>query len=720
MNAKTLIILAVILVALAVLVVVRQSGRERPTLIEQARVEVLMPPGITAANLKRIELYAGNAPDEKLVVARADVNAPWRVVSHFDAPATDDMVTRFTDALFKLRGDLREEAVAPERLAEFGLGEEAAFHVAAYTDAGETPAVHLLLGKAAQGGTVFMRRAGEMTIFDDKTNLRTTAGIYGEDQQPQSSNWLEKRVLDLDPETTLTRVAVTLPDKQITFAREQAPQPETETESEEDTPEPVEAPAPEFVWTVVEGGPEAEFKPAIWENNVRSLMSLRASDIVDPAPLADYGLDAPAYRAVISVEGREDDIVIEGGRPTRTGEGFVRVVGVEPPVVYKLFTSTFEQVFPKTGNLFEFPRLAGNVTADGIERIEIAHEGAPSIVLEQGDDAWRVVQPAADLAAQEDTVRQAAAALASAAPADYAGADAETGPFDWTITATIDGEPRVLHLGADSKSIDGVYARFGDAPAVYTLSRTDANRLMLAPKDLFQMKLLDVAMGDVASIEAVMPDKRVRLEKQGENWVADAEGGPFEPDQALARTLAAGVLDFQAMDLRTDVTAPPAGAEPLHVFTVTDVDGGVHTLQFFEAPEGEGRLLVFADGIAHAMASDRAAADVVGRRINDVVKSRPAPETAESAEPVDEAAPVGEAEPPGDEAAAAEEKPADVQVVIPGLEGGLPLVTPAAPGDPVTVTLPAIPEPAEEEGELAEAEEDLPAAEEQPEAVAVE
>jgi hypothetical protein len=694
MNAKTLIILAVILVALAVLVVVRQSRRERPTLIEQAGVEVLMPSSINTANIKRIELYAGNAPEEKLAVARDDANAPWRVVSHYSAPASDDMITRFTDALFKLRGDLREEAPAPERLEEYGLGEEAAFHVAVYTDTGDTPAVHLLVGKAAQGGTVFMRRADEMRIFDDKTNLRTTAGIYGEDQTPQPNSWLNMQVLDLDADATLTRVAVALPDKQITFAREQAPRPETEAESGEDAEEPAEEPEPEFVWTVAEGGPEAEFKPAIWENNLRSIKSLRASDIVDPAPLADYGLDEPAYRAVISVEGREDDIVIEGGRPTRSGEGFIRVAGVDPPVVYKLFSSTFEQVFPKTGNLFNFPKLADWAAADQVERVEIAREGAPLIVMEQGEDGWRVVQPAAGLEIQQDTLRQVATAIAAITPADYAAPDAETGPFAWTITATMGGQQRVLRLGADSKSIDGVYARFGDATAVYAIRRTDANRLMLAPKDIFQLRLFDVAMGDVAAIEAAMPDKRARLEKQGENWVADAEGARFEPDQALARTLATGVLDFQAMDLRTDVTAPPAGAEPLHVFTVTDVNGGVHTLQFFEAPEGEGKLLVFADGMAHAMESDRAAADVIGRRINDVVRSRPAPEGEEetgTAETAEEAAAVGEAE--SVEEQALEDTPVDVQVVIPSREDGLPAVTPAAPGDPDTLTLPAPPEP---------------------------
>jgi hypothetical protein len=640
MNAKALIPLALILVVLVGLVLLRQQGKEVTTIIEQAALESLVPDDLTQDDIRRITLYQGEAEDaEKVVLAREDAKAPWRVASQFDAPAIGNDVDKFLGVIFDIQGDLREEASSDEGLARYQLKDDEAIHLVLATEdtAEAEPALHLLLGKQANS-TLFIRRAGEMAIYDEQAQVREETGVFGEGQQPTASKWVNKDILGLEADAQIVSVAATLPDKAFTLA-------EVEVEVPVDTPaeESTEGEAAEVIpaepqmvreWQVTEGGPGLELKTDTWSGNVNRLTTLRATDVVDPADLSAYGLDNPAYRTTLKIRGQENEIVLEGGRPEKNGDGYLRVAGVEPPVVYKLFGSNFELAFPKTGTLFDYPKFGEGATTDTISRIEVVKAGSPALVIEPENESWKIVQPALELPAQETTLTQIATTITSATPADYAGEGVETGPYDWTITAMVNGEARTLHLGADSTAIDGVYARYGDNPAVYTLARTDANKLMITPDKAFQTALFDATVDTVQGVVFQGAEQRLVLTKVGEDWQM-AEGAVNYPvDTVKARSFITSAIGLQGDALRLDApTALPGDA----LYTVEVMtEGGREQAQFGADPADAARLLAYTDGLPVALGETKSNLEALDILASAVVESKIEPAAPEEADGVEE------------------------------------------------------------------------------------
>src|SRR5690606_732141 len=127
-------------------------------------------------------------------------------------------------------------------------------------------------------------------------------------------------------------------------------------------------PEPEAKWVLVAGGPGGEAKESGITNLMRKFTNLSASDIVDPTKTAEYGLDAPGFKATIHTKEGEP-VVLEGGRGEGATDGYVRVASAGGDRVYKLDSYTFGQVFPKGSTLFT---LEGFTYPDNaIDRIEV-------------------------------------------------------------------------------------------------------------------------------------------------------------------------------------------------------------------------------------------------------------------------------------------------------------------------------------------------------------
>lgn len=658
MNAKALIPLALILVVLAGLVLLRQQGRETPTIIEQADLESLVPDDLTQDDIRRITLYLGDADDaDKVILARSDARAPWRVASQFDAPAIADDVAEFLGVIFNMQGDLREEVSSDEGLTRYQIKDDEAIHLALATEdtAEAEPALHLLLGKQTGAATLFVRRAGERKVYDEQAEVRQQTGVFGEGQRPTASKWVNKDILGLEADAQIVSVAATLPDKAFAIAEvevELPAEPFAEETGEEEAADVAPAePVKIREWQVIEGGPGHDLKADTWASNVSRLNTLRASDVVDPADLAAYGLENPAYRTALKIRGHEGEIVLEGGRPEKNGDGYLRVAGVEPPVVYKLFGSNFELAFPKTGTLFEYPKFGEGAALDTIERIEVVRAGQPALVIEPEDDAWKVTQPAVDLPVEETTLRQVATTITTATPTDYADEDAVTGPFDWTITALVNGEARTLHLGADSAAVDGVYARHGDSPTVYTLARTDANKLMLTPDDVFQTALFDATVDTVQGVVFQGAEQRLVLTRDDAGWQLAEGAVTYGVDTVKVRSFVSSMLGLQGDSLRLDAPTDLQGDAVYTVEVITE--DGRERVRFGADPEDPTRLMAYASGVPVVLGETKSnleALDILARAVQDSKIEHV------EAEEVDEDGESG----PGEEAAA--EAPFEIMV----------------------------------------------------------
>lgn len=726
MNSKVLVVLALVLVVLIALVVIKQGGQQQPSIIEQAGLVKLAPEGLDAAGVLKLELYQGGKPDQKVTLERENADAPWRVTSHFNAPATADTVGEYLTALLGLQGEKRDEAGSDERLAKYELKDDQAFHVAAYKAGGDTPAYHVLVGKSEGMSTTFVRCAGQSVVYSESTNLRRDAGVYQASEAPTASKWLNKVITKVEEGKEITRLAFTLPDKQLVFERRAKEQPETaapETGTEQPAPEgntaeipassEAETPAAagadaskpvEYEWVLASGGPGTPHKDANLQSILSRFKNLTARDVVDPAKKAEYGLDAPQYRTEITIDDGKT-VVLEGARPNKTGNGYVRVAGAEQEILYELDSYTFEQVFPKCGQLFDLPKFGDGLKLEDLRRIVIGQTDGSRVVVEKIDGTWKVIEPAVDLKTQDTTLSTLASTLLSWTAADYADTTTDVGPFGQTVTITAGDQTRSFSVAGDSKSIDGMYARIGDAGPVLVMSRTDTKKLLLTPRDVYQLTVLNLVEADVAKLRLRVGEKTLALEKVDETWQTTVDGETRTIETGTVSSLVTRVATFQADDLRLDA-AQLEGA-PYAAFEITMKDGAAHTLAF--GAEQDGEHLMMASGKAFGLSAKKSDLDQISGMIDTILAQLAAPaapvspetpattaaEAAPAATPAVDTTPASVAPetPPVVEAAPSDTAAAEAVLTPPATP--LPVETPGAPPADTPAQVQVVPAPVE-------------------------
>jgi len=693
MKAKTLIPFVVILAVLVALVVWKRAADTRPTIVTQARLESLVPQDLQAAELSRIVLYSGAAPEEQIVLERQE--ADWVLASHYGAPADVDKVSDYLDRLQRLRGEYRATVSSPAQFAAYDLQEEQAFHVEAYEAGAESPTVHLLVGKAPDFRTVFVRRADGDQVFVEASDLRREAGLFGEEALPSSDHWLERTILALDTDA-VERLEIEMPDKRVAFAREApevAPEEAAPAEDAEADARPGVTELPdESEWTLVHGGVGEGFKQAGLENLLLRLGDLQAAAVVDPAEPASWGLVPPVFRMNVD-QGEQGQVLIEGGRPGLSGNGYVRVASAERDLIYELSQHTFEQLFPKGQQLFELPRLA--LESEALTRVAIEQPDG-RLVLEQANGTWRVLEPQADLEVHETALTGLATALASWQPQDYAEPESlAVQDFARRMTVEAGGETHVLALGAPAQSVAGHYVQVNGADPVLVMSQADVNRIFLTPRDVYSLSLLDVNPGDVTALEITHDGEQHTLQRgedEAEPWALRAADTEVRVEASLAADLARQLVDLEAADFNT---AAAADWEPYLSATLTQRNGAQHVLNL--GPEHDGIHLLRMQGRPHVFEMRAFDVESVLSRLESVLASA---EEAEVVEDTTEDAPVV----PEETEAVPEVEPEVVEVEEAPMEDAAeaaPPVVDAAPAEdaPADRAAPEADTPAEEAAE---------------------
>lgn len=651
---KSLVPLVVILAILAALVVLKQV-QNKPVAIEEQlkqKVTALIPESVSAGAVTRIELYTGGKPDEKLVLQR-DTDDPntWRVASHFDAPAKEDKIEEFLEKLTGLQGEFRAADVTGDDLSEFELAGEEAFHVLAYTDNTENPAVHVFAGKAPKPGQVFVRTEDDDTVFVADVNFRREAQIWSEedDAVPEPGAWEDKEILKVDKEE-IVKVALTMPDKELVFEKREKPSEKKEGEDAE-KPEGEEAAedtaaaeetTPEYEWVLASGGVKGrEFKETGLNSLLGAFNPLSATEIVDPAKLEEWNLANPGFKCVLTLKDKEEQIVLEGGRPESSADGYVRLAGAEEPVIYKVSSYNFGKVFPKGSDLFDLQSLS--LDKEKVTRIEMELPEA-KVVLAKEAGSWTVLEPAADLDVNTTTISTLAGALAGWKASDYTDSASLGTPVRKVTFTMEDGQAHVLEIGGPSKSIDGNYARL-DGGAIVAMTKGDVGKVLVEPKNLYKRALLAKDAADVKAI-TITPASGAPItltRNEDDLWML----GGAEANQDAAEAVAEAVADLQADEILFGTT--PEGFEAQVSVDVT-LDDGKHT--FLLGPETEaGRQLVM-QGKTSVFVITKEDAAALTPSVDSLKKAEPEPEPAEEATESAEPAAEASAEPPAAEPAA--------------------------------------------------------------------
>ncbi len=651
MKPKQLLPLVVILAALAGLVAYRQMQREPASIEQQYALKALLPAELDKAKIAKIELYAGAKPETKLVLERDGDAGKWKLSSRWDAPVAQDKIDKFLGTLAGLSGEFRA-TVSGDGQKEYSLDDATGFHVIGYASGAAEPSFHLINGKSPDFGLAFARSAGSDDVHLINVSLRREAGIFTLEMgdAPEADVWLDKTMFET-PSEKIKAVSLVYPDKELSVElREKAAEaPKPEENKPEETPgaekpaadKPAEAPAKQFEWAVAKGGLGTEFHANAGANLARRLSRINATDLVDPAKKADYGLEPAQYRATLTIEGQEAPLVIEAGRPAGDTYAYFRVAGRERDLVYKVSGADFEQIFYKGGEFFELPGVL--VDKGEVDAIEYTTGGRTTKLAREGE-TWKVVEPKTELVMESDAIDNLVRTLISWKAEDYADAP-EGKSLDAPVDKVIFRGPKIEHtieLGGETPA-KGRYARLDGRPQVLVMAASDVPSVFVPYANLFQAKLFDVASSSFTKITLTKGGESAVLERKPSDidWTVAIGGGAAEPAEQNTAEEVAGALAGLVADDFDFTEGRPAGTV-FGTAAFTTPDGKDQQIQIEIAqPDGKHPVTRAGSSVVYLLPKT-----VIENVFVDFAKLKPAPAPASApaaAPAVDGVAPAADA-----------------------------------------------------------------------------
>ncbi|HOJ68023.1 MAG TPA: DUF4340 domain-containing protein [Candidatus Hydrogenedentes bacterium] len=560
MSWKKLVPLVVIIVVLGGLATWKKSSQRRPeSLAVQARLETLVPQGISKDEIVKIELYAGSKPDEKVVIQKQ--GSDWTLTSLYDAPANAETVNRFLDGMLGLKGEFRATADSDEKLALYNLKDDQSFVVRLYRSGSDDPAFHLLVGKAPDFKSVFMRRAGENKVFVEAFNPRREAGVTdsGDDAVPRGTRWLKTELLKLEQDK-IAKVAITMPDKSLVFERHEKPsveQPAQEAagqdankpEEKKDEKKEEKPKQPEYEWKLASGGFAQTFSDPELKTLLGRFTNLYITDVVDPSKKAEYGLEPPQYKVVVTLDSGEETTLL-GGRDKPGGETYVTLASDASGRVYKMSKYNFEQIFIKGSPLFSLPGLTLN--KDDLNQVEIESPEGKIVLARDDQQQWQVREPAVSLQVKKQVIDDLVNAVCAVKPADYADPSVDIGPLSRKVTLRAGGATHELLFGSESKHIDGTYLRIDGKPENLALAGFDVKKILVTPTSLYDLAVLKDLDKDASRVEVASPDVSYALFKEGDNWKLIRNGETTDAKAHAAEDLLSEIAVVAPQAFRVD------------------------------------------------------------------------------------------------------------------------------------------------------------------------
>jgi hypothetical protein len=364
-------LLAILIVAAMLL-----KRPSRPTsLSEEVGFERLVPSTLQVDAIQGLDLYQGSAPEKVLQLRRE--NKAWVASSHYNAPVQSAKLQGLLTTLGTLSGELRSEKA--DLLQTFKLNDAEALHLRLYTTELTTPAVHLLAGKTS-GRTGFMRRDNDPRVYSVNMNVYQAAGLHGDQttQPPAAKPWLDLQMLTL-VQDHLSAVELHTPARRLQLVRQPSPSPD-ETTSQP----PTDTPPPSPTWELVLPNLGYEVKQGYVKGLLNTLATLRGDDIADPAQVATYGFDTPAYRAVMTLQAPGEEVKLVSllvGKevPEQSGKRYARIG--DTGHIYVLPSWSLNQVFPTLGRVLTIPLLT--LHPQDVQAISWQHDGTSATLRRQ-------------------------------------------------------------------------------------------------------------------------------------------------------------------------------------------------------------------------------------------------------------------------------------------------------------------------------------------------
>jgi hypothetical protein len=294
MKPKVLAVLGGVLVVLAL--VSWATSRSKYSTAEGGGFEPILDTALDTGAVQSVKAWLGSSPDSSVELARADDG--WEVASRWGWPAKPEQVVKLFDDLVGLKGEKRASSDAV--LGDFRIDDAGALHVAGYGSGG-TELFHVLVGKGALRGGEFVRKAGSNDVYLTPARLASSFGIWGDEPKPpDQKRWINLQVHKAE-RNDVDRIALRQGSGEIVFEKEfaeveAAPAAADTSVAAADTAAAAAPAGPridrtKWTWKPDRHGP---FDQSTVDGILNTLCSIYATDVVDPAGLADYGLGEEA------------------------------------------------------------------------------------------------------------------------------------------------------------------------------------------------------------------------------------------------------------------------------------------------------------------------------------------------------------------------------------------------------------------------------------------
>ncbi len=549
MNQKQLIPLAVVLLVLLAVGVTIKRQRPVESLEEQVKLSTLLPASLATDAVTKIELGQGkNEPSVQL----AKDGAEWTIASAFGAWAKKDKLDEFLKKLKDMEGEYKSSNA--DAFADYGVNDDKALYVRLYTG-GEKPAYELLIGKGQGWDSVFVRTAGDKTVYLVNQGLRGDLGLYGEDvKAPEYKPWLKIKALELAKDK-VAKIELKYPDHALTFEKREKPKPEAKKEEKpaDAKTEPKKDEKKEYEWVLALGGPakDAKFKQPKLDSLLETLENLTIDDALGPKEKTAKGLDTPPYRCTVTLEdGKKHEVFLSHPRDDSLAYLYL---GDAPERLYTYASFRFDNLFPAGSDLFDLtaPRAdKAKVTAVSVAReketIQLAKTG-------EGDKAeWLLKSPVTGFGLQKAKVEDLLSALGGWTAKDYTDPE---GLVKYglslpraTLTAQLGDQAFSLLLGAEHPALKQSYVAPGKDAPVLTMADDEVKKAFPALADLLDLSgALAVKADDVSAVtvkaagqpELVLKREKTKIkegdqEKEVEKWSLASGGQEVEVDSGKA------------------------------------------------------------------------------------------------------------------------------------------------------------------------------------------
>jgi len=307
-NNRTLIILAVVVLALGAVSFWQKSAHQSRT--SRSSASVLIDREIKGDDLDRITLGQG---ETEVVLDLVKTPEGWTLATSWDAPVSQDRIDGLLRTLSNLAGEYRSDDAGV--LADYGLDDSTAVHIRGYQ--GGSQVFGLEAGNTSQGQPGnFVRLPDRNAVYLSRESVLSQLGIYGEVAAPKARHFLDLQAVKED-RNAVDRIVLRDGDQVIEMAKEFAPNPPAEGDTTGADPGVDRL---TWEWKLVKPGTEMLAKTKA-DGVLGSLVNIRAADVDDPGgDLAAYGLDSPARSATLVLEDGTEMVLEFGAERPADGD----------------------------------------------------------------------------------------------------------------------------------------------------------------------------------------------------------------------------------------------------------------------------------------------------------------------------------------------------------------------------------------------------------------